>query len=137
MSDQSTISDFQPESSRESEIYECEICDRTFDSSKGRGIHRAKAHAEDEIKEEMLAELQRLATELGKTPSQREMNEQGRFSVKAYQNCSIENAVRERDHSVLVSFLRLLRANERMISRNCRYQNCERRAESCVRLTVE
>ncbi|WP_204365394.1 hypothetical protein, partial [Halorubrum distributum] len=29
--------------------------------------------------------------------------------------CSIENAVRERDHSVLVSFLRLLRANERMI----------------------
>ncbi|MBP1903384.1 surface glycoprotein (TIGR04207 family), partial [Halorubrum trapanicum] len=32
-------------------------------------------------------------------------------------SCSIENAVRERDHSVLVSFLRLLRANERMISR--------------------
>ena len=52
-------------------------------------------------------------------------------------NCSIENAVRERDHSVLASFLRLLRANERMISRNCRYQNCERRAEPCVRLTVE
>lgn len=51
--------------------------------------------------------------------------------------CSIENAVRERDHSVLASFLILLRANERMISRNCRYQNCERRAESCVRLTVE
>ncbi|CDK39060.1 uncharacterized protein (Fragment) domain protein [Halorubrum sp. AJ67] len=51
--------------------------------------------------------------------------------------CSIENAVRERDHSVLTSFLRLLSANERMISRNYRYQNCERRGESCVRLIVE
>jgi len=86
MSDQSSISDFLSESGGELEIYECEICDRTFDSSKGKGIHRAKAHAEDEIKQEMLAEVQRLAAELGKTPSQREMNEQGRFSVKAYQN---------------------------------------------------
>ena len=86
MSDQLTISDFQSESGGESEMYECEICDRTFDSSKGKGIHRAKAHAEDEIKQEMLAELQRLAAELDKTPSQRKMNEQGRFSVKAYQN---------------------------------------------------
>ncbi|WP_143420987.1 homing endonuclease associated repeat-containing protein [Halorubrum halodurans] len=86
MSDQLTISDFQPESSRESEIYKCEICDRVFGSSKGKGIHRAKAHGEDEIKQEMLAELQRLATELGKTPSQREMDKQGCFSVKAYQN---------------------------------------------------
>jgi len=86
VSDQLTISDFQSESGGESEMYECEICDRTFDSSKGKGIHRAKAHAEDEIKQEMLAELQRLAAELDKTPSQRKMNEQGRFSVKAYQN---------------------------------------------------
>lgn len=86
MSDQSTISDFQSESCDEPEVYECGICDRTFDSSKGRGIHRSKAHSDAEIKEEMLAEIQRLATELGKTPSQREMDDQGRFSVKAYQN---------------------------------------------------
>ncbi|MDB2275874.1 hypothetical protein PM022_15260 [Halorubrum ezzemoulense] len=86
MSDQSTISDFQPDSCDEPEVYECGICDRTFDSSKGRGIHRSKAHSDAEIKEEMLAEIQRLATELGKTPSQREMDDQGRFSVKAYQN---------------------------------------------------
>jgi len=51
--------------------------------------------------------------------------------------CSIENAVRESDHSVLESFLMLLSANRRTISRNWRYQNRERRAESCVRLTVE
>jgi len=86
MSDQSTISDFLSESDGELEIYECEICDRTFDSIKGKGIHRAKTHTEDEIKQEMLAEVQRLAAELDKTPSQREMNEQGRFSVKSYQN---------------------------------------------------
>lgn len=52
-------------------------------------------------------------------------------------DCSIENAVREYDHSVLASFLMLLSANRRTISRNWRYQNRERRAESCVRLTVE
>ena len=85
MADQSTISDFQPDSCDDREVYECEICDRVFDSSKGKGIHRAKAHGEDEIKQEMLAEVERLATELDKTPSQREMNEQGRFSVKLYQ----------------------------------------------------
>ena len=42
--------------------------------------------------------------------------------------CSIENAVRESDHSVLESFLMLLSANRRTISRNWRYQNRERRA---------
>ena len=51
--------------------------------------------------------------------------------------CSIENAAREADHSVVASFLRLLSTNMRTISRNWRYQNRERRAESCVRLTVE
>lgn len=51
--------------------------------------------------------------------------------------CSIENAVLEYDHSVLASFLMLLSAKSRTISRNCRYQNRERRPESCVRLVVE
>jgi len=57
--------------------------------------------------------------------------------VSASGNCSIENAGLELNHSVLASFLRLLSENRRTISRNCRYQNRERRAESCVRLTVE
>jgi ATPase len=38
--------------------------------------------------------------------------------VKTDLDCSIENAVRESDHSVLASFLRLLSANKRTISRN-------------------
>jgi len=58
------------------------------------------------------------------------------FNIHSTTNCSIENAVRELDHSVLASFLRLLSANRRTISRNCRYQNRER-SGSCVRLTVE
>ena len=61
-------------------------------------------------------------------------------NLQAYQiamRCSIENTGRESDHSVLASFLMLFSANRRTISRNCRYQNRERRAESCVRLTVE
>ena len=41
--------------------------------------------------------------------------------LKTHPKCSIENAVRERNHSVLTSFFRSLSANERMISRNCRY----------------
>jgi len=51
--------------------------------------------------------------------------------------CSIENAVRERNHSFWVVFLMLWIANMRTISRNWRYQNRDRKAESCVRLTVE
>jgi len=34
--------------------------------------------------------------------------------------CSIENGVRESDHSVLASFFSLLSANRRTISQNCR-----------------
>lgn len=43
--------------------------------------------------------------------------------------CSIENAIQQYDHGFLMIFLMLLIANMRMISRNCRYQNREHKAE--------
>lgn len=86
MENQSTISEFLSDSENKKDTFDCKICGRVFDSNKGRGIHRSKSHSEDEIKEAMTAELQKLATEQKNAPTQRDMNQCGRFSVKAYQN---------------------------------------------------
>jgi len=83
--DQSILADFVSSSNSQSELYECEICGDSFDSSKGRGVHRAHSHSEEEIKEVLIEELQNLANELGETPSQRDMTRQGPYSVKTYQ----------------------------------------------------
>jgi phage terminase small subunit len=83
--DQSRLVDFVSNSNSQSESYECEICGDSFDSSKGRGIHRAHSHSEEKIKEVLIEELQDLADELGETPSQRDMTRQGAHSVKTYQ----------------------------------------------------
>ena len=85
MEDQSSLSDFEAGESQETNLYECEICDRVFDSAKGRGIHRAKAHDEEEIKQVLITELQRLADKLGRTPELKDMNEHGAHSSKTYQ----------------------------------------------------
>jgi hypothetical protein len=66
-------------------MYECEICERAFDSSKGRGIHRANAHAEEEIRDILIAELQRLADQLNHPPGLRDMNQHGAHSSRTYQ----------------------------------------------------
>jgi len=86
MSNQSSLSDFGSGSDTESELYECEICGREFDSSKGRGIHRAHAHSEAEIRDVLIAELQRLANQLGHPPGLRDMHQYGAHSSKTYQN---------------------------------------------------
>ena len=85
MTDQSTLSDFGNASEPESDMYECEICERVFDSSKGRGIHRANAHTEEEIRDVLIAELQRLADQLNRPPGLRDMNQHGAHSSKTYQ----------------------------------------------------
>ncbi len=85
MTDQSTLTDFGSESDPDSDIYECEICGRVFDSSKGRGIHRANAHTEEEIRDVLIAELQRLADQLDHPPGLRDMNQHGAHSSKTYQ----------------------------------------------------
>jgi len=83
--DQSSLSDFGASELHETDLYECEICGREFDSAKGRGIHRANSHDEDEIKQVLINELQRLADELGRTPGLRDMNQHGAHSSKTYQ----------------------------------------------------
>jgi len=85
MNDQSTISDFQPDPSDESEIYECEICERTFDSAVGRGSHR-RSHDDEKIEQAMLKDLQRLAEKLGRTPKANEMADVGRFGSATYRS---------------------------------------------------
>ena len=86
MADQSTLNDFNLISDSGSDLYECEICGRSFDSSRGRGQHRTKSHSEEEIKQVYIAELQRLADDLGQSPSLSDMNEHGAHSSKTYQN---------------------------------------------------
>lgn len=85
MDEQSSLADFEINPDSEPESYECEICGDVFDSSKGKGIHRARSHSEEEIKQVLLAELQDLAAELSKTPSQRDMTQRGGASAKTYQ----------------------------------------------------
>lgn len=97
MDNQSNLSDFRASDVTETDLYECEICGRTFDSAKGRGIHRGSSHGEDEIKQVLLTEIKRLADELGRTPGLRDMNERGAHSSKTYQKkfASWNDAVRE------------------------------------------
>lgn len=97
MSDQSTLSDFGGKSDSQAESLECEICGRSFDSNKGRGIHRGNAHSDAQVKELMLTEIQRLVDELGETPSLHDMDQFGKFSSKTYQKRfeSWNNALRE------------------------------------------
>jgi len=83
--DQSNLSDFGAGEDSETDLYECEICGREYDSAKGRGIHRAKAHDEEEIKQVLITELHRLADELGRTPKQTDMTQNGAHSTKTYQ----------------------------------------------------
>lgn len=86
MNEQSSLNDFVNGADTESDLYECEICGRTFDSNKGRGIHIGNSHSEKEIKEAMITELQRLANSLGTTPGLREMDQHGSFGSKTYQD---------------------------------------------------
>ena len=85
MIDQSNLTDFGSEPGLEPDMYGCEICERMFDSSKGRGIHRANAHTEEEIRDVLIAELQRLADQLNHPPRLRDMTQHGAHSSKTYQ----------------------------------------------------
>ena len=102
MDDQSNLADSGANPDSRPESYECEICGDSFDSSKGRGIHRAKSHSEKEIKQVLITELHNLATELDKTPSQRDMNLQGAHSSKTYQKKfgSWNEALKEADLAI-------------------------------------
>lgn len=93
MSDQSSLADFEAGSDSQSDLFECEICGRPFDSNKSRGIHRGRSHSDDEVKELMLTEVQQLANELGGTPSLHDMDQLGKFGSKTYQK-SLDHGMR-------------------------------------------
>jgi hypothetical protein len=102
MSDQSNLSNFGTGDPPQTDQYECEICGRSFDSSKGRGIHRGQSHTDREMKQAMIKEIDRLHDMLGKTPSLRDMDQQGNFGSKTYQKKfgTWNNALRAADLSV-------------------------------------
>ena len=86
MADQSTLDEFDLIPASESDLHECEICGRSFDTSKGLGIHRSQSHDEQKVKEVYIAELQRLADDLEKPPGLRDMDKEGAHSSKTYQD---------------------------------------------------
>jgi hypothetical protein len=49
------------------------------------GIHRANAHTEEEVRDVLIAELQRLADQINHPPGLRDMNQHGAHSSKTYQ----------------------------------------------------
>lgn len=49
-------------------------------------IHMGMAHSDEDVETVLLDELERLADELGETPSAPEMNEMGEFCVMTYAN---------------------------------------------------
>jgi hypothetical protein len=86
MDEQSTLSQFSDESLRDTNVSECEVCGETFDSRKGKGIHRSQSHTDAERKTVLRDELKRLAVELGESPGLRQMEEHGKFSASVYQD---------------------------------------------------
>lgn len=85
MDEQRKLTEFESDPSAAPDEYDCAICGQLFDSAKARGAHR-RAHEESELRTAMVDELQRLADELDRVPSQRTTTEHARFSAKAYQN---------------------------------------------------
>ena len=84
MSEQSSLLDFGSGDPPQTDQYECGICGRSFDSTVGRGAYMPQTHDESEIRTELLAELQNLADELGRTPHQLDMDQQGGYGTKPY-----------------------------------------------------
>ena len=68
------------------ETYECPAdgCERTFDSARGKGVHVSRIHDMDQIVKDTIRDL---ADELGRTPTQREMNEHGSMSDDTVKRC--------------------------------------------------
>lgn len=96
MTEQSNLSEFT-ETEGDTEMHECRVCGRLFDSPQGRGIHWTQSHSDNEIEQAMINGLQELADELGRTPSARDMEQEGSYSRGRYEKVfdSWNNALRE------------------------------------------
>lgn len=67
--------------------YVCERCGDSFDTSTELGGHVQLAHESDHgvTEKELMTDLQRVADALGKTPTAKEMRQEGTYSVRTYQ----------------------------------------------------
>ena len=85
MSEQSSLSHFGSGDPPQTDQYECGICGRSFDSTVGRGAHMGQKHDDDEIKTELIAELQDLTDKLGRTPTAQDVKQQGAYGISTYE----------------------------------------------------
>jgi hypothetical protein len=79
------LSHFGSGDSSQTDQYECGICGRSFDSTVGRGAHMGQKHDDDEIKTEVIAELQDLTDKLGRTPTAQDVKQQGAYGISTYE----------------------------------------------------
>lgn len=70
--------------SNETGSYECEYCGTEFESGPKKAGHISQNHRDDQQREDFIHALQRLATELGHSPTMSDMDEKGRYTRKAY-----------------------------------------------------
>jgi len=63
--------------SNETGSYECEYCGTEFDSGGKKAGHISQNHRKDQHRDKFIHELQRLATELGHSPTMSDMDEEG------------------------------------------------------------
>lgn len=68
----------------ETEPFSCPICDKTFDSKRGRGVHLSLGHDDETIKDVLLAAIDTLAEQREQTPRYSEMKQHGTFSPNMY-----------------------------------------------------
>lgn len=70
------------------ETHACPVeeCGYTTGTKQGVNSHIGASHSDDVVKSVLVDEVQRLADELGRTPTQKSMDELGEFSTNAYQN---------------------------------------------------
>lgn len=72
-------------SASDDESYECQVCGDCFDSAQGRGSHFG-FHSDEEKREALVTEIQRLADELDRPVTSDDMKEYGNFDRKTYQD---------------------------------------------------
>lgn len=83
--------------SNETSRYECEYCGSEFDTGGKKAGHISKNHRKDQHRDKFIHELQRLATELGHSPTMSDMDEKGQYTQKTYITAfgTWNNALRE------------------------------------------
>jgi hypothetical protein len=70
--------------SKDPDGYACEFCGEDFETGSKKAGHISWYHRDDRQKEDLITELQRLATEKGHPPEMSEMDTEGEYSRSTY-----------------------------------------------------